>query len=335
MRILVTGGTGFIGSHVVETLQQADHRIHCLVVPGENRQWLQHRNVVMHHGDLRHLDSLYESVRGIDCVYHLAGVKTAWSEESYVAINVDGTKNLIEACLKVNPGVQRFVYVSSQAAAGPSPDGHRVTEEEPCRPITAYGRSKCAAEEYLRRYMRQVPITIVRPALTYGPRDTDVWTFFKLVRRGVMLKLSRQEQYLNLLHVDDLAHGIVWAGMHDRAAGQIYFLTSQEGYTSSDIAQAIWRAAGRRGVYIPIPSALVQALLRGIQLYMRVTGRRMTLLGDKILELTQCHWVCSGEKAKRELGFTPQIALAGGVRQTLRWYDAHPEAQRLRVKAYR
>lgn len=335
MRVLVTGGTGFIGSFVVEALLRANHQVHCLVLPGEDCQWLKGLKVEIHYGDLRYIDSLYDAVKGLDHIYHLAGVKTAWNEESYFAINLGGTKNLFEACLKTNKSFKRFIYISSQAAAGPSFDGHRVTEEDPCRPITAYGRSKRAAEEYLQDHFDRIPITILRPALAYGPRDTDVWTFFKIVKRGLMLKIYQREQYFNFIHVADLTRGIILAGEHGKANGQIYFITSQERYTWTEITQAVWRILGKRGMQISVPLPVLQFVLGVVKFYMRLRNQPVTLINDKARELLQPYWLCSGEKAKRELGFVPQITLEEGLAETLRWYETYPGAQRLQVIVYR
>jgi len=335
MQVLVTGGTGFIGSFVVEALLRANHQVCCLVLPGEDLQWINHLKVDTYDGDLRQIDSLYDAVKGVDYIYHLAGVKTAWSEESYFTTNLGGTKNLFEACLKTNESLKRFIYISSQAAAGPSVDGRSVTEEDPCRPITAYGRSKRAAEEYLQDHFDRIPITILRPALVYGPRDTDVWTFFKMVRRGLMLKIHKQEQYLNFIYVDDLARGILLAGGHEKADGQTYFITSQERYTWVEIAQTIWRILGKRGVQVSVPMSLLRLVLGGVKLYLRLRDQPTTLINDKAQELLQSYWLCSGEKAERDLGFTPQITLEEGLAETIRWYETYPGAQRLQVIVYR
>lgn len=320
MNIVVTGANGFIGSFLVEALVGQGYRVRCFVLRGEPIDALRGLPVDVIYGDVCCRETLADAVRDVQYVYHLAGIKTAWDEQVYFRVNLDGTRNVLEAARQANPQLKRFVYVSSQAAAGPSWDGHPLTEEDACHPVTAYGRSKRAAEIYLLTQATQVPITIVRPTLVYGPRNLETALLYAMVRWRLLLQI-RREQYLNLIHVRDAVRGIVLAAEQAQACGQIYFITSEQAYTWRQIGQQAFRLTRTTGIVLPVPWGGVKVLAGVIKSYRRLRGQPADLIDDKIRELSQCYWVCSGQKARRELGFAPQISLDEGMRQTLQWYE--------------
>jgi len=183
MRVLVTGGTGFIGSFLVERLVGRGDQVRCMVLESDELGPLSQWPVEICYGDVCRPETLTRVVRDVAYIYHLAGVKNTWDEAIYFRVNYEGTKNLLESCLKENPRIKRFIYASSQAAAGPSKDGHELSEEEACSPLTAYGRSRQAAEEYLQAHWHVLPITILRLALVYGPRNITTERVLRMVKR--------------------------------------------------------------------------------------------------------------------------------------------------------
>ena len=321
MAVLVTGADGFLGSFLVEELLSRDHQVRCLVLPGEPLRWLKNLPVEICYGDVCQGGTLEGGVEGVDCIYHLAGVKTAWEESTYFRVNFHGTKNLLEAASRRNPRLKRFIYVSSQAAVGPSPDGHPVTEETACRPVTSYGKSKQAAEEYLQARGREVPFTILRPSFIYGPRNLETELLYGIIRWGVVPTIRRHDPYMNVIHVRDVVEGIILAAEHEQACGQIYFLTSPEPYTWREVIGQALGIGNKKARLLPVPWTGVEFAAAVVKAYRRLRGQPFNLIDEKIKELRQKHWVCSGRKAKRELGFEPQMSLAEGLRQTIRWYE--------------
>lgn len=321
MKVLVTGANGFIGSFLTQELVSRRHQVRCFVLDGESMHWLEGLNVEIFLGDICRMDTLYEPVEGVDAIYHLAGVKTAWDETTYFRVNAQGTKNILDAALQKNGDLRRFVYVSSQAAAGPSLDGHPLAEDEVCRPLTSYGKSKRAAEEHLQSRRHEVPITILRPSLVYGARNLETELLYKITKWGWMFKIRRHDQSLNLIHVRDVVEGIILAAEHERACGQVYFLTSQGQYTWQEIAERSFRMQNRKGWIISIPWTGVKWAAWMVKSYRKLTGQPFSLIDDKMKEMRQKHWVCSGQKARRELGFEPKISLEEGIPETLQWYE--------------
>ncbi|MCS6803635.1 MAG: NAD-dependent epimerase/dehydratase family protein [Acidobacteriota bacterium] len=320
MNIVVTGANGFIGSFLVEALVGQGYRVRCFVLRGEPVDALHGLPVEIVYGDVCSRETLGDAVKDVDYVYHLAGIKTVWDEQTYFRVNFQGTRNVLEAARQASARLKRFVYVSSQAAAGPSWDGHPLTEEEACHPVTAYGRSKRAAETYLLSQAQQVPITIVRPTLVYGPRNLETAMLYTMVRWR-LLPLIRREQYLNLIHVRDAVRGILLAAQHEQACGQIYFITSEQAYTWREIGQRAFHLSRTRGIVLPVPWVGVKVAAGVIKSYRRFRGQPVHLIDDKVRELSQRYWVCSGQKARRELGFEPQISLDDGIRETLQWFE--------------
>ena len=155
--------------------------------------------------------SLKEAVKGVDQVFHLAGVTKAVKEKTYFEINAFGTENLIHACLEHNPHLQKFIYLSSQAAAGPCQNGSKKKESDPCEPVSPYGQSKRMGEELALAHAQELPLLILRPSAVYGPRDRDIYAFFKLLSKRIKPCLSGQDQHISLCYVEDIVQAILLA----------------------------------------------------------------------------------------------------------------------------
>ena len=160
MLVLVTGGNGFIGSHLVEALVRKDYEVRCMVRKTSNLRWLKDVPVEYVYGDVTNPDSLASAVRGVDYVYHIAGVLEAKRTETFYKVNVQGTEHLLQACVEHAPSMRRFVYASSQSAAGPCTKGTCVDESDHPNPMTHYGRSNLQAEEVVLSYNEKIPLPI-------------------------------------------------------------------------------------------------------------------------------------------------------------------------------
>ena len=199
MKALVTGGTGFIGSHLVEALLKKGIQVRCLLRKTSDLKWLEGLPIEVNWGDCNDKNSLREAVEGVEQVFHLAGVTKAVHEKTYFEVNAFGTENLIHACLENNPRIQKFIYLSSQAAAGPCRNGNKKKESDQCKPVSPYGQSKQMGEELAMAHAHELPLLILRPSAVYGPRERDIYTFFKLLSKRIKPCLPSKDQHISLL----------------------------------------------------------------------------------------------------------------------------------------
>jgi nucleoside-diphosphate-sugar epimerase len=320
LKALVTGSTGFIGSHLTEALIRKGVHVRCLIRKTGDLKWLKGLPVEFVPGDCNDKTSLEEAVRGVDWVFHLAGVTKAIKERSYLEVNGFGTENLVQACLANNPRIQKFIYISSQAAAGPSGNGASKNELEPCAPVSIYGRSKRRGEESVLAHAHELPALILRPSAVYGPRDKDILALFKCLSRRIKPCLSGRQQRLSLCYVQDLVQGMLLAVETQVKSGEIFFLSDGHDYRMEEIGDALAQAMGITALRIRVPRRLVVGIARFSGNLSKLLGRPAILNQDKAEEIIQPEWVCDITKAKTLLGFEPRVPLSDGAGLTFEWY---------------
>ena len=319
--ILVTGANGFLGSHLVEALLQRGYSVRCMVRRTSDLTYIEHLPVEWAYADLAKGQGLREACLGVQTIYHCAALTRAADRNTFMRVNAQGTEALARACLEANPRLHRFVHVSSLAACGPSP-GADQPHDEVCapRPVTWYGESKLAAEQVLLSMRDRLPLTIIRPAPVFGPRDRDFFTYFALVNRGLDLQLGREERYVSLIYVHDLVRLLLLTLETEEALGQSYF-GSNEVHTHSELSAAIARALDKRTHRITLPLAVLTPIAWWSIVQNRVTGHTALLNDQRVRDLRQPYWLCSGAKARKDLGFSPQYGLQCAVQQTADWYQ--------------
>ena len=322
MKTLVTGATGFIGSHVVDILRQTDTEIICTARPSSDVRWLEGKDITIINASLNNPESLIPAVRDVDMIIHVAGLTAARNDKEFLIGNRDATKHLLDTASTYAPRLERFLHVSSQTVTGPSQSlSLPVHENSPLQPITAYGRSKKAAEEVVQTYSDRMPITIVRPPAVYGERDTAILTFFQSVSKGIVPLIGFDDKRVSLIHGIDLARGIVEAANHSNTIGQTYFVSSEEFYSWKQIAEITKDAFGKSFVLpIRVPHGLVMTLAGLSEIFGRFSTKPPVLNFEKGKDLIQPYWICSVEKAKKDFGWKQGISIEEGIERTVRWY---------------
>jgi dihydroflavonol-4-reductase len=319
MRVLVTGSTGFIGTHLVAALAACGWSLRCLVRPTSRRQPLAAYDVEYVVGSLHDQRALQQAVQGIEIVFHLAGATRVCVPADYDRINYDGTRNLIEVCARSCSTLRKFLFVSSLAAAGPSPGGRSITENDPPQPVGPYGRSKLRAEAGVLAYKEQLPVTVLRPSAIYGPRDTEFLQLFQAVKYGLLPRIGRHDLHVDLCFVGDLIRGMLAAAESPHGVGDVFFLGGAR-HTWRELGHEIARQMGISAREVPLPRSLALAAASLADGWARLR-RQPSLLGRaSMLERLQPFWVCDSTKALRTFGYDPRITLAQGVAETLRWY---------------
>ncbi len=316
MKALVTGATGFVGSHLVETLVRAGVEVTALARSPKKALALGAERVRVLSGHLHQNEALEGAVENQDIVYHVAGVVAARSEAEFLRANREGTRNLVAAAER--RGDLRFVLVSSLAAGGPAPRGAPLRGNEPPRPVTAYGRSKLEAEQVVRA--SRLSWSIVRPPIVYGPRDREVLKLFKLARLGMAPIFGSGTQELSAIHAADLAAALLAVGERDNTVGRTYNACHPEVFTSADFSRAIASAMGCSVKTIRIPPALGRALLTLTETSCRLTGRTTILTIDKANEFFQPAWTGDPTPLIQESDWHPVHDLRSGLAETYQWY---------------
>jgi nucleoside-diphosphate-sugar epimerase len=328
LRVLVTGATGFIGRALAERLLLRGDSVAALVRASSRVEELRALGVELVQGSLDDAGSLAAAVEGRDLVVHLAGLVKARSTRELFEVNGEGTRRVAQACARA-ARPPRLVYVSSLAAAGPSTPGRPRTEDDGPAPVSDYGRSKLEGERAVRDVSSTVEASIVRPPIVYGPRDRElVPPLVRMARLGLGLRAGFQEKRYSVVHVRDLCEGILQVadrGQRVAPSGAvgIYFLDDGAEHGWDAIVDAAAAALGRRACVVPLPEAASLVVAAAATLSAAVTGRPAMLSFDKIREIRQAAWTCSSERARREVGYTPQVGLAEGMREAVAWAVAH------------
>jgi len=228
---LVTGGTGFVGSHLVDLLLSKNMEVWCIIRKSSNTKWLKGKNVKLIDCGLNNKNELKKVIKDVDYIYHVAGVVKSKTKEGYFIGNVETTRNLLDTVIENQIKLKRFLVVGSLTATGPSLNGVPVDETTPCNPITTYGKSKLEEEKVALTYKDKIPITICRAPAVYGERDTEIFIYFNTFSKGLTTLIGFDEKKISLVHVNDLVNGIYLASKSEKSVGEIYFISSEEYYT--------------------------------------------------------------------------------------------------------
>ncbi|MEJ2634976.1 MAG: NAD(P)-dependent oxidoreductase [Calditrichia bacterium] len=320
-KIVLTGATGFVGSFVAEKLIEDQHEVICLIRKTSNLKWLEKLPVRLVVASLFDPETYKDVLRNADCILHVAGVTKAEDPADYYRGNVQTTKLLLDTVLEVNPSLSKFLLVSSQAAVGPSPDEMPIDESYPSRPLTDYGKSKLLAENLARTYMSRLPITIVRPPSVYGPRDTDVYIFFKNLKKGWNVQVGDTDQLVSLVYVEDLARGIIQAAISERSSSKTYFLCEEPAYYWSHVAEIAAGIMNRNYRTIKIPLLAAKGVAGILEVISKLRKRPTILNRQKILEIQQPYWAISSRRAQTDFHYHTGFALPDGIARTIEWYQ--------------
>jgi len=328
MQALVTGGSGFIGSELIRILSTRERmHVRALMRKSSLRQNLEGAQFQPVIGDLQDFESLKEAVKGVDIVFHLAGCIAARTRDEFFRHNAEGTANLARACAEANPGLKRFVYVSSIAASGPARSKAPKREDEPDLPISAYGESKLAGEKELEKWAQKgsFGFTVIRPPAVYGPRDKGIFEFIKLVNVGVVPRLPSSSQdkkkYTSIIHVSDLVDGIILAGTEAKQSqAETFFIAGEGVYAWDELFSVIAEALNKKVRTLPIPLIALTGAAVAYTAAGWALNRVFPFTFDKLRELKQDYWVCSNDRICSTLNFKPKWDLKSGMKQTVDWY---------------
>jgi nucleoside-diphosphate-sugar epimerase len=321
VRVLVTGGSGFLGSHVAEQLSKAGHTVRALVRRTSNRKFLSTLpGIEFAEGSVEDAAKVEDAMKGgVDAVIHAAAIVKGRNEAEFVEANVTGTRNMLDAVEKHAPNLKRFVYISSLELCGPAKDGLPVALTSEC-PITAYGRSKLEAERLVKARKEKIPSTILRPTAVYGPRDNEIVDVFRSVKRGVLPISGDGTVKLTFVYGPDCAAACVRAIDAKVPSGSIYFVSDGQIYVWREAVEDVERALGRRAIVrVGLPFAVLDAVAVGVEAYGKFRNKAVMLTREKVNVIRQS-WVCGIEETVRDLGWKPEVLWREGTKLTADWY---------------
>ena len=318
---LVTGGTGFVGSHLIEALAEAGWTVRALVRRPDKLRWLEGLPADVFEGDVQNPDSLPEALRGVDLVMHCAALTKALTRNEYMQANADGTRTLLQSSIQA--GVRRFVYCSSQAAAGTGTLTQPRVEEDAPEPLTDYGASKLAGEIAVQEAANDMEWIILRPPAIFGPRDEQFFPLFRGIKKIHRYPVfGREERSYSWIYVRDLVSALHVAAETDVGLRQTYFVAHETPVTWREMSQIAGELLNINVRPLPsIPLSLLKGIALIIEMGARLRGKAALLNRQKLAEIAAPGWVVSSEKITRELGFHCQFNLREALLETLEWHD--------------
>lgn len=325
MKILITGASGFIGSFIVEEALRRGFETWAGVRSTSSHRYLQDKRIHFINLDFSSEDKLTEELRDhdFDYIVHAAGVTKCLHRQDFFKVNYEGTRNFVNAILKLQMPLKRFIYMSSLSVFGAIKEKmpyQEIDESDTPRPNTAYGKSKLKAEQFLDSIGNDFNYIIMRPTGVYGPREKDYYVMAKSIEQHVDFSVGYKRQDITFIYVKDLVQAVFLA-LDRGMSGRKYFLSDGEVYQSSNFSDYIHDELGKPWwIRIKAPVWILRLVTIFGEYIGRLTSKMIVLNNDKFNILKQRNWRCNIEPACDELGYTPHYKLKEGVKETVKWY---------------
>lgn len=323
MEILITGGNGFLGRNLILALRERGDNVRVLALPAEDASWLEKYDVPVFRGDIRNPDELTAPMRGVDGVFHLAAMIGAWRPmQDYYAVNVTGTENVCRAALA--SGVRRIVHISSAMVYNMA-IGRPVTEDDPLAPLDEpYCLTKAQGDRIVQRMIAEdrLPAVIIRPGTLFGPGDhLNFGRLADRVRARKAIIIGSGHNAVPFVYVADMVQGLLLAMDHEGAVGQAYNIGSDQLLSQRALYASIAQEIGVAPPRIHVPYHMLYAAAYAAERIAAFSGSRIppfvTRHGVKLYGADNR---LSIERARRELGYTPQVPLREGLQAATAWY---------------
>lgn len=321
-KILITGASGFIGSKLVEEAIKNEMNTYAAIRKSSNRDLLKDKRIHLIEIDFEDSDSIRQILKThqFDYIIHTAGTTKARSSDEYMQVNCNYLKNLVEAIKQEAHSLQKFIFISSLAAYGPSEyhNNGLISQSGKPHPITDYGRSKLAAEEYLHR--QEIPYIILRPTAVYGPGDTAFLTVYRLVKRGIEIYFGNNTQKLSFIYIHDLVE-VVFKCFNSPSKSS-YFVSDGKVYTLKEFYANIKEAFGVKTLKIKIPLYVLKSFFT-VNTWIHQQFNTYTILNtDRLHEFKAEGWICDSTDLQNKLEFHPNYSLKQGLLETIEWYNS-------------
>lgn len=320
MNYLVTGGTGFIGSHLVELLLKKGGKVRVPIRESSSLKWLpvNHPNLEPVRCNLFDKDQRRKLLENVEVVFHLAGLTKAPGWKDYRKINYEMVKLLYGSCVEMKT-VNKFIFIGSQAAKGPSPSKTGLTELENCDPVSDYGKSKLLAVRYLKR-QKAIPTLICYPPSVFGPRDKDIYVYFKLIDANIAPFIGHKTKYADIIYVKDLVLAIEMLSREDWNGTLEINISSGKLITWQFLSSEIAKALKKNPVKVYVPELILRTAGLLVEVICRLFQQSPLLNRQKIKEMLAPYWLLDSTRLRDRYGFKEKYGLRRGIRETGDWY---------------
>lgn len=316
-KIVITGANGFLGSTITKRLLNEGYEVISLVRNGSDTSLLP-ENSNIKFVDYNSSSDLIRIFSDADVIIHNAGLTKAKNWKAYKEVNVDLTKRIVDL-FNINPTIEHLIFLSSQAAAGPSLDNTPLDEDLRCHPVSLYGKSKLMAENLIRTKVEK-KWTIIRPASIFGPGDKDFLQLFKMIKKHIMLYPIQKEKIFSMIYSDDVAELINLVIIKPETVGQIFFAANNESYKQVEIIGYIESIMDSFVNHFVIPEFLLKIISGIFELFSRITGKINVINMERMKEFRLDNWQISNKKSKDLLGFAPKYEIYEALHKTYQWY---------------
>jgi nucleoside-diphosphate-sugar epimerase len=321
-KVLITGASGFVGYHLIAEALNAGYDVFAAVRPSSDVSHLKEFNVTFTNLQYDSVDALKANfaTNGYDYIIHASGTTKAKNKAEYNRINADYSKNL--ALAAAGTKVEKFVFVSSLAALGPSLDLNTdIEDDSDPRPVTSYGESKLLAEQYLRS-INNLPLLIFRPTAVYGPREKDILIMFKSFNMGLEPYIGDFDQQFSFVYVKDLV-SILIQSLPTDLVNKTYNVSDGGKYNRYALADYSKKVLGKKTFKFHLPIAGVGLVASLMEKFYAKSSKTPALNKEKMRELTAINWACDISHLKADLAFEPLFNLESGIKETLLWYKSN------------
>ena len=326
-KILITGASGFIGSFLVEEALKRNYETFAGIRSSSSKQFLNQPSIKFIDLDYTSdialdilLQQYQKEIGKFDYIIHNAGLTKAKKNEDYFSVNYDNTKRFVDALLRNNIVPEKFVYISSLASYGPSLNLEPISAQQIQQPLTAYGRSKLKAEQYLYT-IKDFPFVIINPTAVYGPREKDAFLLMQTIARGLEVYIGPKNQMISWVHVDDLVKAIFIA-LESNLVQKNILVSDSKIYTPKDFNSIVKKSLNKKTLSFTIPKFVLKTVTNAFEFVGKVKGQVPILNNERLKEFEAFNWSVDSSDLL-SLGFNPQYFLDNGLPQTIEWYKAN------------
>lgn len=322
--MLITGASGFIGGFLVEEGLRRGWEVTAALRPTSDRTWLRDERIRFLELNFRDKADLQEKLKSagrFDYIIHGAGATAQLNREGYFSANFENTKRFTDALLTNGQAPDKFLYVSSLAAVGPTKSGQVLKPNQSPNPVTFYGESKLASEQYLAS-LTDFPWVAVQPTAVFGPREKGIFIAIKLAYRGWAFLIGNKPQQLSFIYVKDLVD-LMFAALERGHSGKRYLVTDGKIYSNEELGKAVEAVSGKKTFQVKIPLPLVQMVAGVAEITGKIRGEMPPLNREKLPELAAESWICDMSETFGDLQFQPRYDLYSGMEEAVKWYREH------------